>query len=125
MHVEPPPILLIKSKNDTKSGKYCVKIKLRRDHTLEQSGLYYFKMDLFDNVKTEEFLLLVQNFKNTLKASVMLDASAKIQYLCMLISGEALHQLDMLSVKLVSTTIEHLNHIILGLGTYFFLLMRC
>ena len=30
MHVDPPPIQLIKSNNDTKSDKDCVKIKLCR-----------------------------------------------------------------------------------------------
>ena len=31
VHVEPPPIPLVKSKNDEKSDEYCVKIKLHRD----------------------------------------------------------------------------------------------
>ena len=33
VHVEPPPILSIKSKNDDELGKCCVKIKLRTDPT--------------------------------------------------------------------------------------------
>ena len=33
VHVEPPPISLIKSKSNDKSDKYFVKIKLRRDTT--------------------------------------------------------------------------------------------
>ena len=45
----PPLILLIKSKNDAKSDKDSVKIKLRRDPTSEKSDLYKFKMDLFNN----------------------------------------------------------------------------
>ena len=49
IHVEPHPIPLIKSKNDTKAKKYCVKIKLRRDNTSEKSDLYEFKMALFNN----------------------------------------------------------------------------
>ena len=31
VYVNPPLIMLFKSKNDTKSDKYCVKIKLRKD----------------------------------------------------------------------------------------------
>ena len=54
----------------------------------------------------------------------MLVASAKIQYLRMLLRGEALHQLDTLSVEVVSTTVAHLNHIILSLGTFPPLLIR-
>ena len=33
IHVDPTPIPLTKSNNDTKAGHYCVKIKLRRDPT--------------------------------------------------------------------------------------------
>ena len=33
IHVETPPILLIKGDNNTKMDKYCIKIELRRDPT--------------------------------------------------------------------------------------------
>ena len=82
-------------------------------------------MTLFDNGDGKEFLLLLQNFQITLKASGTLDSGVNIQYLCILVRGEALHQLYMLSVEVGSTTTANLNLIILGLGTYFFLLMRC
>ena len=52
MHVEPPPIPLIKSKNYDKSDKYFVKINLRSDPTSQESDLYEFKMSLFDNGDT-------------------------------------------------------------------------
>ena len=42
-HVDPPPVPLIKIKNDIKVWKYCVKMKLRRDPTLEKSDLYKLK----------------------------------------------------------------------------------
>ena len=42
VHVEPPPITPIKNKNDKKSDKYFVKIKLRRDPMLEESDIYEF-----------------------------------------------------------------------------------
>ena len=56
IHVEPPHVTLIKSKNDAKLENYCVKIKLCRDPTSEKLDIYEFKTDLFDNGKTEEFL---------------------------------------------------------------------
>ena len=62
--MEPPPIKFIKSKNNDKSDKYSVKIKLRRDHTSEKLDLYSFKIALFDNGETGEFLLLVRNLAN-------------------------------------------------------------
>ena len=56
----------------------------------------------------------------TLNASEMLAADAKIQYLCMLVRGKALRQIDTLYVEVGSMTTENLNLIILGLSTYFF-----
>ena len=53
----PPLILLIKSKNDDKLDKYCVKIELCRDPTPEKLYLYELKMTFFDNGEPEDFLL--------------------------------------------------------------------
>ena len=61
----------------------------------------------------------------TLEVSVTLKVVVNIQYLCTLVHGEALHQFDMLSDEVGSYIPEHLTSIILGLGTYFFLLNRC
>ena len=72
-------------------------------------------MSLFDNGNTEEFLLFVRNFRIALEASVNLADNAKLQYLCMLLSGEALCQLDTLCAHLGSTTTTYLNRVILGL----------
>ena len=55
-----------------------------------------------------------------LKDSGDITDSAKTKYLCTLLRGEALHQLDTFCVEAGSTTTTHLNRIILGLGTYFF-----
>ena len=52
-HVEPPPIPLIKSKNDSKAEHDSVKIKLSRDTTSERLYTYEFKTDLFENGKPE------------------------------------------------------------------------
>ena len=51
-------IPLIKIKNNDKSDKYFVKIKLRTDPTSGKSDLYEFKMTLFDNGDPDEFLFL-------------------------------------------------------------------
>ena len=61
MHVEPNPILLIKSKNGDKLDKYYVKIKSNRDPTSKKSNIYGFKTALFDNGNPEEFLLFIRN----------------------------------------------------------------
>ena len=80
VHVEPPPIPLIKSKNDEKSDKYCAEIKLRRDPTSENSYLYGFKFSLFDIGDPEGLLLFISNFNITPKASGTLVSGAKVQY---------------------------------------------
>ena len=56
----------------------------------------------------------------TLKASGVLAPSENIQYLCTLLHGESLHQIDTLCAKVESTDIKNYNRIILGLGTYFY-----
>ena len=82
-------------------------------------------MALFDNGDPEKFLFFIRNFQMTLEASRILDSGVKIPYLLKLVRGEQLSQLDILSAVVGSTTSEHLNRIILDLGTYFFLIMQC
>ena len=47
VHMEPPPIPLINSKNDDKSDKYFVNTKSSRDPKSEKSDLYELKNGLF------------------------------------------------------------------------------
>ena len=85
MNMDPPPNPLIKSKNNEKWDKDCVKIKFRRAKTSQKLDLYEFKIALFDNGEPKEFLLSIRNLNMTLKASVTLVASAKIHYLLTLV----------------------------------------
>ena len=94
VHVDQPPIPLIKINNDDKLDKYSVKIKLRRDPMSEKSDLYEFKMTMFDNGEPEEFLFFIQSLNMTIEAPGTLKAGSNIQYLCTLVNGEALHQFD-------------------------------
>ena len=100
VHVETPLIPPIKGRNDEKPEKYCVKVKLSRYPTPQKSDLYELKMALFDNDYPEELLLLIMN----LKASGMLVAGAKIQYLLILVRGEVLRQFEIFSAERGSTT---------------------
>ena len=117
VNMGPPPIPLIKSKNDTKSDKYCAEIKLCRDQTSENSDLYEFKMSFFDNCDMEEFLLFISNSNMNLEASGVIVDSTKIHHLCTLVHGEVLRQFDTLYADVGSTTSENLKYIILGLST--------
>ena len=109
IHEKTPPIISIKSETNAKSEKDYVEIKLHGDPTSEKSGLYEFKMALFGNGDPGGFLLFVRNFQMTLKASVALNASTRMQYLCTLLCVQALHRLDTFSVELGSTTTKTLN----------------
>ena len=99
IYVEPPPIVLIKNKKYAKFGNYCAKFKFCTDPTSENSKLYEFIMPLFDNINPKEFLLFVPNFQMMLKYSIVIAASTRIQYLCMILSDEYLRQLSTLAVK--------------------------
>ena len=117
VHVEQPLISLIKSKNDQKSDKYCVKIKFCRYPMSQESELYEFKMSLFDNGDPEELLLFISNVHMILKASVTIAAVKNIQYLLTLVCGYALRHFGKFSTEVRITTQEILTSMILGLGT--------
>ena len=116
MHVETPLNTLIKSNNNEKLVKYCVKIKLRRYPTSHKLDLSEFKMALFDNGDLEEFLLVIRNLNMNLEAPGTLADGSNIKYLRTLVREEALQQFDKLSIEVGSTTPENLTSIILGLG---------
>ena len=80
MHAEPLPISIIKIKNYEKLGKYCVKVKLRRDLNSENLGPYEFRMAFFDNGNLEEFFLFIRNFSMTMEVSGTIFSGTKIQY---------------------------------------------
>ena len=52
VHVEHPPIPVIKSNHSDKSDKYSVKQRLWRDRTSDNSNLYEFKIALFEKWKS-------------------------------------------------------------------------
>ena len=54
-HLDLTPTLLTKINHDDNSDKHFVKIKMRKDPTLENSDLYELKIALFDNGDPEEF----------------------------------------------------------------------
>ena len=63
----------------------------------------------------------MQNFKRIIDPSEMLETNLKIQYIINLLHGEELFHYDTLCDQVEITTMAHLNQLILGLGTYFFL----
>ena len=118
-YVERLTIPLIQENHDGKSEKDFVKLKLRRDPTLPTSDLYEFKMSLFENSESEEFLLFVKSFNMTLTQSGALQADAKYQYLRTLVREEVLRQFDLLSADVEGTETLNIDYIIMGLALYF------
>ena len=80
--------------------------------------LYEFKMSLFENSDPEEFLLFVRNFNINLAASGILEAGAKIQYLCTRVHLRSLRHFDSLFSDVESTQTINVEDIIKGLAQY-------
>ena len=79
-------------------------------------------MYLFNHGKPEGLLLFLRNLQMTLEATGTLDTEAKVQYLCKLFHGEALHQFDLMSADVKNTeTPLDVEYILKGLAWYFFL----
>ena len=85
VQMEPPPIPLIKINPNDNLDKDFVEIKFLRYPTSENSYLYEFKMNLFDNGDPEEFFFFVRNCNMTLTESITLEMATKVQYLHTLI----------------------------------------
>ena len=68
--------------------------------------------------------MFVIKFNMTLEVLGMIKYGVKIQYLCTLVRGEALCQFNVLSAEVEGAAPLTLALIILGLGKYFFLLVR-
>ena len=79
-------------------------------------------MSFFDHGDPEEFLLFVRNFIITIAAPGTLETDVKVQYICTIIHGEALHKFDMLYVDVenMDTTLT-VDYLIKGLAWYFYL----
>ena len=56
--------------------------------------------------------MFIQNFQFNVQALRIFASGANIQYICTIVCGEALCQLDTLSIEVDSTTIDSLNLII-------------
>ena len=75
-------------------------------------------MSLFDFGKPEEFLLFIRNFNMTLETIKTLYMEPKIQYLCTLVRGEALHQFYLLPADAENTKTLNVDYYIKGLALY-------
>ena len=77
------------------------------------------KTDTFENVQPEEFLVIFNNFKIAINGRRTTSVVVRINYLHMVIRGEALIRFDELARHNNGITCAHLEHIMEGLLGYF------
>ena len=125
IYVESTPVHLIIIKYDTKLEKDYVKIKLFRD-PMSQNHIYkILTWPCLEMLSKRRYGCLYGTYKWTsgfqecclsaLRSSILIRYWVVNRYFSMIC----------FFVEVGSTTTTHLNRNILGLGTYFFLLMRC
>ena len=77
-------------------------------------------MTFFENRKPEDLPLFVRYFRNNIKATGATPASDRVHYLHTLLSGDSLHEFEILLEHIGCTTNRNLALVIFGLGTYLF-----
>ena len=120
INVETPTIPTIRGNIDKKLQKCYVKTKFCINTTSGTSEMYEFKIDLFDNGDTEEFLLFQRNYQITIESTGSITMGEKIQYVHTWLLGEYLLGYETLYKQTGNSNTTHLNQILFGLGTYFY-----
>ena len=78
------------------------------------SDLYDFNMSFFDHGEPEEFLLFIHNFNMTFAEKGTLEMNTEIQYIHLLVCGEALSQFDLMSADVKNTETLNVDYYIKG-----------
>ena len=77
---------------------------MRQDPPSTTSDTYKLKSQTFENVKPEEFLHMMKDFKKATDRMGTTSATGKIQLLCTILRREALQELYILAIQVGSTT---------------------
>ena len=75
----------------------------------EKLDMCELKMNLSSNRDIEELLFFTHSFNMALKASRMVAAKEKLQYVCTILCGKELGKLKTLCVQIEIRTMMHLN----------------
>ena len=103
VHIETPPIPLIKCNTEKKSESALTKVKLRRNPTSFMLDIYKYKITLFENGKPVELPLLVRDFQKTTDITGETSTSGNIQCLHIFLHKEALNEFETVWVHISCT----------------------
>ena len=70
---------------------------MRRDPTSATSDTYELKVQTFENGKPEEFLKMMKDFKTETDGTGTTSATGNIQFLRIVLRGEALREFDVIT----------------------------
>ena len=119
--IEPPPIPLIGAATEKVKGFNTIKINMLRGLASATSETYTLKIPTFKNVKPEEFLQMVKDFKTATDVTGTMSTTGKIQFLGTILRREALGEFDVLAGQVGSTTNGDFKLIKEVLPSFFFI----
>ena len=117
--VEPPPVSFIKVRIIQKWNRIVWKFELCRDPTSKSQSCMNFKWHFLVTAKRRSSSYFCGTLR-VVEVSGTLVSNANLHILRGIIRGEALHKFDALCDQVGSTTMAHLNQVILVLGTHFY-----
>ena len=85
--IEPPPIPLIKVELEEEKASDIIRINMRWNPKLSASEMYKLKISTFKNGKPEEFLALMNNFKNAIDRTGTTSMSGSINCIRTMLCG--------------------------------------
>ena len=89
-YIEPLPIPLIKVELEEEHVSNIIKVKMWRNPTPDTSDTYNINMSTFEDGQPEEFLALLNNFRNAIYGTGTTSPSVQMNYLRMMLRGEDL-----------------------------------
>ena len=88
--MNPPLIMLIKLKLEEERASNIIKIKMRRNLASATSDTYKLGTATFKNGQPEQFLAILKNFKIKINGKETTSIYGQINYIRMMLHGEAL-----------------------------------
>ena len=95
-HIKPPPIPLIKLEVDDDSTNHIMKVNMMINTSSLASETYNVNMNTLDVGQPEEFPYLLKNFRIAIDGTGTTSPPSWINYLCTMLSRQALGDFDKL-----------------------------
>ena len=107
--IETPRVPLVKLKLEDERTTRIIKFKMQRNSSSAASETYNINMTTFNDSKPEEFLALLKNFKIVIYGTGTTTLSGRINYLLIILCGQALMEFDKLQSHYGGSTNNHLK----------------